>query len=223
MVEPKPDSGESQEKAFEIKKLKIEHLERIKEDVRDEIKRRIRQRDNYSIQQVVILGIVAAAIFSKEIPFQDEFVLFVPVIPIYFTVLILFSYRIHRIISTYLRCEIEPKLAEYCGTDQKNEFEIYYKDMAVPGIRKKFFFILMVSVIFISMSYYASTDNSNFNQTVTVLVTIAYMIISIIIAIKFSEDLNFTKNKKKGNNDDCEESNISKVNGVLPKEFQSNS
>jgi hypothetical protein len=42
-----------------------DHLEKIRDDIRDEIKRRIDQRDKYSIQLTVVLSAIVGVSFSK--------------------------------------------------------------------------------------------------------------------------------------------------------------
>jgi hypothetical protein len=42
----------------------IKHLEALREDARDEIKRRIEQRDKYSIQLTIALAAIVAVSFS---------------------------------------------------------------------------------------------------------------------------------------------------------------
>src|SRR4029077_12020902 len=81
----------------------LAHLESLREDARDEVKRRIQQRDQYSMQLTVALGAIAVGAFSAK----GTHVLFLiaPLVSIYFTSLILFSYRIHDLLTTYLRDE----------------------------------------------------------------------------------------------------------------------
>jgi hypothetical protein len=43
------------------------HLEKLRDDARDEIKRRIEQRDKCSIQLTIALGAIVAVAFSKNL------------------------------------------------------------------------------------------------------------------------------------------------------------
>lgn len=131
----------------------IEHLEALRKDMRDEIKQRIKQRDQYSIQLTVALAaLISIAVTTtttwtnitqiSEISiasFAHRVLIAAPLISIYFTTLVLYSYRVHKIIANYLREEIEPELAELCGTPVEKEWEGYYCANAVPGIRRAFF------------------------------------------------------------------------------------
>jgi len=88
------------------------HLEKLRDDVRDEIKKRIEQRDKYSIQLTIALGAIVAFTFRSGSSGSSQALIAAPLVSIYFTVLILYSYRIHKILARYLREEIEPRLAE---------------------------------------------------------------------------------------------------------------
>ncbi len=62
-----------------------DHLEAIRSDIRDEIKRRIGQRDSYSVQLTVAVGALAGAAFARvEL---ERALLAAPLVSIYFTVL----------------------------------------------------------------------------------------------------------------------------------------
>jgi hypothetical protein len=113
------------------------HLEALRVDVRDEIKRRIEQRDKYSIQLTLALGAIVAFAFSKD-GFRMALVA-VPLVSIYFTVLVLYSYRIHKVLAGYLRDKIEPLCAAAAQTPSEAEFETWYKTQQTPGIRRTFF------------------------------------------------------------------------------------
>jgi hypothetical protein len=70
--------------------LALLHLEALRSDVRDEIKRRIEQRDRYSIQLTLAMGAIVAFAFSKD-GFRMALVA-APLVSIYFTVLVLYSH-----------------------------------------------------------------------------------------------------------------------------------
>lgn len=126
-------------------KYAINHLEALRQEVRDEIKLRIEQRDKYSIQLTVALSALLALSVTNTtnqvtvFGFTYRILLAAPLVSIYFTTLILYSYRIHKLMAKYLREEIEPELSQLCGTVIKKEWEHYYQNHAVPGIRKSFF------------------------------------------------------------------------------------
>jgi hypothetical protein len=147
-----------------------DHLEKIKGDLREEIKKRIEQRDKYSIQLTVVLAALVAITFSER-GFQKA-LLAVPLASIYFTVLILYSYRVHRLMTKYLREVIEPRLAEGAGSDPAQEWETYYQANAIPGIRKGFFMaaLWVVTLASVALLYVMQWSDEPFRA---VLVTAA--------------------------------------------------
>jgi hypothetical protein len=135
----------------------IEHLESLKDDIRDEIKRRIEQRDKYSLQLVISLATILAVfsvsnIGQTNIDFR-KVIIVAPLISIYFSVLILYSYRIHYILTKYLREKIEPKLAELHKISRDYEWENFYRIYSVPGIRKIFFLLMPLLISAFSLLY----------------------------------------------------------------------
>jgi hypothetical protein len=113
------------------------HIEALRSDIREEIRKRIEQRDRYAMQMIVALGAIIAIAFSRTE--MNRVLIVAPLVTIYFTVLILYSYHLHRLLARYLREEIEPRLADICGTPLEVEWEVYYRKHAVPGIRQSFF------------------------------------------------------------------------------------
>jgi hypothetical protein len=67
--------------------VQLSHLEALRTDVRDEIKKRIEQRDKYSIQMTIALGAIVGVAFSK--PELQKVLTAAPLISVYFTALIL--------------------------------------------------------------------------------------------------------------------------------------
>lgn len=159
----------------------IAHLEVIRSDIRDEIKRRIEQRDKYSIQLTIALGVLVAVSLSTGF---GKALIAAPLVSIYFTVLILYSYRVHAILAQYLREAIEPELARWCGTPPEKEWEAYYQCRAVPGIRRTFFLGALWTVCVISPLYLWMTQEAEF-RTVIVVATVIYFAATIAITVVF--------------------------------------
>jgi hypothetical protein len=144
------------------------HLETLRADVRDEIKRRLEQRDKFSIQLTISLGAILAIAFSK--PELSRVLVAAPLVSIYFTVLILYSYRIHAVLTQYLREKLEPELASVVGLPVDFELETYYSKHAVAGIRKAFFLAALWIVTLGSLAYLFSSEYSHpFKYAVGVL------------------------------------------------------
>lgn len=160
--------------------LSYQHLEKIKEDVRDEIKKRIEQRDKYSIQLTVVLSALVAVAFSKN--GYEKVLLAAPLASIYFTVLILYSYAIHGLLARYLREEIEPLLAELAGVELQVEWENYYAQYYVPGIRKSFFLtaLWVVTIASLVFLYDKTNDLTYVWATAAFLYSVACIIITLI-------------------------------------------
>ena len=152
----------------------VAHLEKIRQDVRDEIKRRIEQRDKYSIQLSIALGAIVAVAFSTT--GLRMVLIAAPLVSIYFTVLILYGYRIHSTLAGYLREEIEPKLADLCGTPVETELETYYRNQTkeMSGIRQGFFLVALWFVSVLSLAYLWFTEVENIGAEALIFATAAY-------------------------------------------------
>lgn len=186
---------------IEQKKIKITHLENIRRDIRDEIKKRIKQRDNYSIQQIISLGVIAGVAFSKS-----DFIyvlLIAPPISIYFTMLIIYSYRLHDFLTEYLREKIEKPLAVLCDTPVENEFETYYEKISRPGIRRTFFVGLMWVVVISPLAYIWLTQNEEgqFNLALSISTT-AFCGSGIFLTVLHFRSISKYSKKYKENNKD---------------------
>lgn len=152
----------------------ITHFESIRADIRDEMKKRIEQRDKYSIQLTITLSAIIGIAFSK--PEYRRVLLVAPMLSIYFTILISYSYRIHAVLASYLRDELEPKLAELCGTERELEWEYYYQHHEVPGVRKSFFLITVVVVSVLNFVYLFIVDwNDGLFRNVLFVALFAYL------------------------------------------------
>lgn len=160
----------------------IAHFETLRQDARDEIKRRIEQRDKYSIQMTIALGALVAVSFSMT---DLRMVLIaVPLVSIYFTVLILYSYRVHRLLAQYLRDEVEPELARGYGIDCDKEWENYYKKHNVPGIRRWFFLLTLWAVTIMSLVYLWLQENARTELgTALTVMSIVYMVLVIATSL----------------------------------------
>lgn len=178
MSERRPATGGSGTEA-----RAIGHLEALRSDVRSEIKQRIEQRDRYSIQLTISLSVIVGLAFTTAD--LDRVLIAAPLVSIYFTVLILYSYKIHGVLAAYLRETLEPELASRCAVPQGIEWETFYARHAVPGIRKGFFVAALWSVLLLSMIYlfFASLlrGGDGFFLGVLGVVFVVYLIACILI------------------------------------------
>lgn len=157
----------------------IAHLERIHQDIRDEIKRRIEQRDTYSIQMTLAVGAIVAV--SAGFPAA---LIAAPLIVTFFTVLVLYSYQIHKLLSGYLAAKIEPELARLCGTDPEAEWERYYKHVAIPGIRRRFY---LSSLWFFNLAVPGFLLTQPVNTSLVIAVGIVYAAAAALVTWNFRE------------------------------------
>lgn len=176
----------------------IQHLQSLRQDIREEIKYRIQQRDAYSIQMTIALGaLVGIAATSIAAQTQSNntasitnsvyrVLIAAPLISIYFTTLILYSYRIHRLLSKYLREVIEPELSRYYKVPINIEWENWYAKNAVPGIRRSFFLGSLWTICILSPLYVASSEGWKGTFLLPLgIITIIYFIVVIWITKSF--------------------------------------
>lgn len=162
----------------------IGHLEAIREDIRDEIKKRIQQRDQYSIQLTIALGTTVAISFSPK--GFGQALIAAPLFSIYYSVLILYSYRVHKLLARYLREEIEPELARLCKIAPSREFETWYAVNTIPGIRKAFFLVSLWVICILTPAYLWMTESGRPEFKIIIIVSgIVYLLATISITIAF--------------------------------------
>jgi hypothetical protein len=171
---------------LDYNKQLIEHYERINSDIRGEMKKRIAQRDSYSIQLIISLGTLFAVSISQES--FDKVLLVAPLVAIYFTNLILYSYKVHSKLANYLKNVIYPKFKEILpGIDEDIEWENYYISKQKPGIsknkpgiRKGFFIFSMILVNILSGIYMAF---KYLNDSFIMIVYVLYFVYTIALII----------------------------------------
>ncbi len=119
------------------------------DDLRSEIKQRITQRDSFAIQFVVTsLTIFTVALNNKIC----HTLLLLPIISLFYSSMILSSYRIHARLAEFTREHIELQLSKALAIEKPSEFfwESYCaKERAITlnnkiGIRKLFFSLILM-------------------------------------------------------------------------------
>lgn len=117
----------------EENKLYLARLESLWQESRDEIKQRITQRDNYFIR----MSITFAAIIVGTIKYK--FIVFLlPIVALYFAVLLTSSYKIHDALSSYMCNELEAKIKTIligCGNSTYQEYEEMFNSIKLVGVR----------------------------------------------------------------------------------------
>lgn len=167
--EPKMTRNHINEKVqynWDLQNSQIQHYENIRDDVRGEIKQRIMQRDNFSVQFIVSLGTIIAVSFVSGSDYRFA-LLFLPLVSAYFSLQILYSYSLHDVLVKYLKKEIEPTLTRLLGIDERHEWEKYYAEQDKesgkkykPGIRRNFFILSLwvtsiLPTIYLFFHYYS--------------------------------------------------------------------
>ncbi|MFH1383065.1 MAG: hypothetical protein ABIH70_09285 [Chloroflexota bacterium] len=170
----------------------IVHFEMLWKEARDEIKRRIEQRDKYSIQLSIALTALVAISFAPTVSVAPKglgtVLIAAPLVSIYFTFLILYSYRVHSVIAKYLREELEPEMARLSGTSINKEWETYYKTCETPGIRRQFFLWALWAITALSLLYLWLTQLKELGLITLIFATIVYGVVEIVITRHFRKN-----------------------------------
>lgn len=162
----------------------IRHLEALRHDIRGEIKQRIEQRDRYSIQLTIALSVIVGLAFSQT--GFDRALIAAPLVSIYFTILILYSYKVHGVLAGYLRDTLEPEMARRCAIPPEAEWEAHYARHEVPGIRRRFFVTTLWAVSVLSMAYlFVSQRGDAFFLWVLAVASVVYLIACILVTRTF--------------------------------------
>jgi hypothetical protein len=99
----------------------------------------------------------------------------------------LYSYRVHKVLTKYLREKLEPELASAIGSAIDFELETYYSKHATAGIRKTFFLAALWVVTISSLTYlFASESSHSFLYVVDVLASL-YLVACGLITWAFSK------------------------------------
>ena len=98
----------------DTKTKKIEYLLKAHDELRGELKDRIKQRDNLAIQYIVIVGALFGVEFSG-VKYAYFTALIIPLITLYFSIQIFSSYDVHDRLTTFIRDNIEKKIGKELG------------------------------------------------------------------------------------------------------------
>ena len=185
---------------WEQKNALIHHLEEVYNDTRDEIKQRINQRDGFAIQYLVAVGAVVTAILSTDLQWSIYFTLLIPLLAIFYSTQILYSYTMTDKLSKYIREELDPPIEKLLGTNEWESYAWRTKKMSkvkTTGIRKGFFRASMWVITILSLIVVVSylSINSAWAPWNMVVVPVA-SIISLYLCTKIEFSLYRQKQKK---------------------------
>lgn len=128
---------------LKMEEKKLEVLLNEYEELRNELKQRISQRDNFSVQFVV----ACCAVLALTASMADKYlIMLLPLITIFFATQIFESYKVHERLVEFIRDTLEEKISNQIGEDFKDcLWETHCKhirelmlDQNVGG-RKRFF------------------------------------------------------------------------------------
>jgi len=154
---------------LEVKHRRMAYLVGIRDDLRNEIKQRILQRDRYANQLTLAMGAIMAVAMVPGLgapgntplarPYLGLLVV-VPLVGIFYSSLILYSYKIHRTLARHIEQRIEPEIEELCPTPLKPRYstpaawEMSYVQTysQTPGIRSGFLRVMTEIAALLAMT-----------------------------------------------------------------------
>lgn len=167
-------------------------------DLRNELKMRIGQRDNFGIQFVIAVGAILSISMSIDSLYSSFIIFLIPILTIFYSVQILSSYSVHERLSYFIREKIEREMAEILGI--KNRMDLFWEnyckfdrdlhDFKLPGIRKTFFiyamFIMPILSELIFVIKILNLDKFNLLYlSLSIILTLLFILFSIYINYSF--------------------------------------
>lgn len=147
-------------------KEKFDVLLQMRSDCRSEIEQRVKQRDDFSIQFMVSASAVLALGFL-DFAFAPYLFFLLPVISIFYSIQIFYSYSIHNRLHNFLYKQLEPEIGRLLGLDDVYISRHYWENycevdsklrvIKTPGIRESFFRVCSYVIPFISVILFVAT------------------------------------------------------------------
>ena len=177
---------------------KLEILLRQQDDLRDELKQRIAQRDTLSIQCVIaITAVISLAVTTKK----ELLFMLLPFVMIFFTSQIYESYRVHERLVEFLRENIEKQISINVSLEAEQSLWENYcarvRDLTVDhavGGRKKFFTYTMLCMPVIACILQFMQLNGTPSKLYIAFVCIYYVVclhLSVLLNVKDSRALRY--------------------------------
>lgn len=170
---------------------KFQYLLMAYDELRDELKMRIQQRDNLAIQFIVIVGVLSGIAFT-DYPYAYFTILIIPLMTLFFSIQIFSSYEVHDRLVKFIREHIEVELGHVLNVDDKELYNFFWEqyckqdriihNVKMPGGRKVFFQMLLKIVPFLcSVSFFFKCYSNNeidikINAIISVVSFIIYLI-----------------------------------------------
>lgn len=191
---------------------KINYFISVQADLRGEIKQRISQRDGFSTQFLIACGTVVTISF-QNFPFAFFLIWLMPIVTIFYSLQILYSYVMHDNISRFLRKHIEPELSRLLEIKQAHRHNFFWEtrcsfdreltNIKYPGIRKEFFekviFIVPVisAAIYAFLCYFRVTDDGEHVYSNTLLIMMMWLGFVMFVIFEAVSTYLFIRFKKK--------------------------
>ena len=142
----------------------FEYLLEAYDELRDELKMRIQQRDNLAIQFIVIVGVLAGIAFT-DYDYSYFSILLIPLMTLFFAIQIFSSYEVHDRLVRFIREHVEAGLGKELKVDEDKLCDFFWEqycradreihNVKMPGSRKGFFQKLLIVVpIVCSVCFY---------------------------------------------------------------------
>ncbi|RKP51667.1 hypothetical protein D7Z26_18030 [Cohnella endophytica] len=116
---------------------RIGHYEQVREDIRHEMKMRMRQRDGFAAQMGILLTLVLTVGIANS-GYRQALIL-APMLAIFYTLQIMHSYRKHDLLARYLKDVLEPDLSSLHNIDPGREWQAYASKTTRSGNRRGLF------------------------------------------------------------------------------------
>ena len=108
---------------------KFQYLLMAYDELRDELKMRIQQRDNLAIQFIVIVGVLSGIAFT-DYSYAYFTILIIPLMTLFFSIQIFSSYEVHDRLVKFIREHIEVELGHVLNVDDKKLYNFFGNSIA---------------------------------------------------------------------------------------------
>lgn len=186
----------------EDNKNKLDYLFNTHGEVRSEIQSRINQRDTFAIQFIVGSGAIITIGFL-EFQYSPYLFFLLPIIALFYSIQILYSYTIHDRCHKFLANNIEPEIAKTLAITKGDEERLMWEEycdveakkikVKTPGIRKRFFEIavfvvpVIASCLFYLLASYRKLHDWWIILIISVSIGLIFELISFLVIRKFNK------------------------------------
>ena len=120
--------------------MQVQIILEIYKDLRDEIKRRIEERNNYFIQAILSFGAILTVVFTQSRLFSICACLAGFVLSFIFFMLIRRSYTIGEDIKRYLKVHIEPRMQNLSTVMPWQKYRVKEREQKIKELKNMVFY-----------------------------------------------------------------------------------